>query len=256
MKKMKRITDLKIKFKDLKQVDNNLKYESLNQYANYLNDAKQKLRLKSFDDVLLLSEGDSNFAIMPTRTELGKKAELITRYSDALAEINPYLIKEFKESSSIFKFVNVATILATGILFFNIGRRNNNNTIKINHLFKVDRLTSILEKKTETINTTNTNLSSYLLAPKKVEVSYIRPCSIFDDNVEITANSRHADQSLLKFKGIEGISKEINGSYDNTEINVYEGDQFYFKYQDNTWMVNVYNIATGADIEIIKKFAA
>ncbi len=38
MKKMKRITDLKIKFKDLKQVNNNLKYESLNEYAEYLND--------------------------------------------------------------------------------------------------------------------------------------------------------------------------------------------------------------------------
>ena len=132
MKKMKRITDLKIKFKDLKQVDNNLKYESLNQYADYLNDAKRKLRLRSFDNIQLLSEGDSNFAIMPTRTESGKKAVLITKYSDALTEISPYLIKE---SSSIFKYVNVATVLATGILFFNVGRRNNNNTIKINHLF-------------------------------------------------------------------------------------------------------------------------
>jgi hypothetical protein len=256
MKKMKRITDLKIKFTDLKQVDNNLKYESLNQYAMYLNDAKSKLRLKSFDDVILLSEADSNFAIMPTRSESCKKAELINKYTDALAEINPYLVKEFKESSPVFKYINMATILATGILFFNIGRRNNNNTIRINHLFKVDRLTSVLEKKTETINTTNTNISSYLLAPKKVEISYIKPSSIFDDNVLITANSRHADQSLLKFKGIEGISKEINGPYDNTEINVYEGDQFYFKYQDNTWMVNVFNIATSADIEIVKKYTA
>ena len=40
------------------------------------------------------------------------------------------------------------------------------------------------------------------------------------------------------------------------EINVYEGDQFYFKYQDNTWMVNVFNIATSADIEIVKKYTA
>ncbi|NOQ27091.1 MAG: hypothetical protein GQ564_17150 [Bacteroidales bacterium] len=148
----------------------------------------------------------------------------------------------------------MATILATGILFFNIGRRHNNNIIKINCLFKVDRLSSTLEKKSEIISTSNTIRSSYLLAPAKMEISYIKPSSIFDDNVLITANSRHADQSLLKFKGIDGISKEIHGSYDKTEINVYEGDRFYFKYQDNTWKVNVYNIATSADIEIVKKY--
>ncbi|NOQ28105.1 MAG: hypothetical protein GQ564_22305 [Bacteroidales bacterium] len=227
----------------------------MNQYAEHLNEAKQKLRLKSIDNIQLLAVGDSNFAFMPTRNESGKKAELITKYSEALTEINPYLIKE---SYSIFKYINVAIILATGILFFNIGRRNNNNIIKINQLFKFDRLSSILEKKAVTTSTsiTNKNISSYLLAPVKMEISYIKPNSIFDDNVLITANSRHADQSLLKFKGIDGISKEINGSYDNTEIHVYEGDQFYFKYQDNTWMVNVYNIATGADIEIVKKYTA
>jgi hypothetical protein len=256
MKKMRKITDLKIKFKDLNQIDNNLKYESLNQYAQYLNDAKSKLRLKSFDSVLLLSDADSNFAILPTRSESGKKAELITKYSKALTEINPYLINEFKVSSPVFKYINMATILATGILFFNIGRRNNNNLIRINHLFKVDRLTSVSNKKAESVSASNTNISSYLLESEKIEISYIKPYSIFDDNVIITANSRHADQSLLKFTGIEGISKEINGSYDNKEINVYEGDQFYFKYRDNTWMVNVYNIATGADIEIVKKYTA
>lgn len=30
------------------------------------------------------------------------------------------------KSYSFFKFINVATILATGILFFNTGKRNNN----------------------------------------------------------------------------------------------------------------------------------
>ena len=257
MKKMKRITDLKIKLNDLKQIDNNLKYESLNQYAENLNDAKNKLRLRSFDSVQLLSEGDSNFAIVPTRTESGKKVELITKYSEALTEINPYLIREFKESSSIFKYVNIATILATGILFFNIGRKNNiTNITKINHLFKADRQTSVLAKRNETKNALNTNISSLLLSPTKVEISYLTPSSIFEGNILIAANSKHSDQSILEFKGIEGISKEITGSYDNTVINVYEGDQFYFKYQDSTWMVNVFNIATGADIEIVKKYAA
>lgn len=146
---MKTITDLKIKLKDLNQVDNNLNYESFNQNADHLNEAKNNLRLKSFDSVQLLSVGNSNFTIMPSRSESGKRAE--------------------------------------------------------------------------TTSTSNANISSYLLALAKKEMSF-KPSSIFDDNILISTNSRLANQSLLKIKEIDSISKEINRSYDFAEIYDYEED--------------------------------
>lgn len=130
MKKKKIVADLKIKLNDLKNNDK-IKYEGLNDFSKSLNDFIEKLNLQFVKEVVCLHSGQSNYSLNPSTTESSKRIELINRYSEALTEINPNhgknILTEFKESSSIFKLVNISVIISSGILFFAIGNSVGNN---------------------------------------------------------------------------------------------------------------------------------
>ena len=86
---------------------------------------------------------------------------------------------------------------------------------------------------------------------KKISVSYYNPISIFNGQVLIKADSYSKE---LTFKGIKGLDKAIIGNFKKTTIIVEEGDRFFIKLENNEiWIVNVMNLITGIDLEILKQ---
>ena len=258
MKRKKIIADIKIKLNDLKK-DDSLKYESLNQYSEYLNKAKSNLNLEHFENVVLLSDGESNYSKTPTNIESAKRNELINKYSEALTEINPNygnnILQEFKQSSSIFKLVNIGFIISAGILFFAIGKEfSNQNTIPVkSHEKQIDSLKALVGNQNDKIEKQDFKIDSLIQAPIEIDVSEMFPKSAIGGKVFINAEKTFNDKTILSFKGTNGISVNEDGKFDKNQIEVGKGDRFYLKYKEELWIVNVLSTTLGADLEIVKE---
>lgn len=71
----------------------------------------------------------------------------------------------------------------------------------------------------------------------KIDISFLSPTSIFEEEILITAKNEIGDKALIEFKGIEGISESA------------KGDRFYFKSdKDIIYSVNVLSISN--DVEL------
>ncbi|NPV51655.1 MAG: hypothetical protein HPY60_10750 [Candidatus Methanofastidiosum sp.] len=86
---------------------------------------------------------------------------------------------------------------------------------------------------------------------QKISISYLTPKSIFNGQVFITADSY---RKKLEFKGILGLDKDIKGDFKNNTIVIEKGDRFFIKLENNDiWIINVLNLISGVDIELLKK---
>lgn len=90
--------------------------------------------------------------------------------------------------------------------------------------------------------------------PMKIEVSFSSPTSIFNGEVLVTAQEEYNDKVILEFKGISGVSQDVSKPFDSLNIEVQQGDRFYFKSEnDIIYAVNVLSTSINVDIEIIEK---
>lgn len=257
MNKKKILADFKIKLTDLK-INDQLKYESLNHFANYLNKAIDNLGLQDVDKVNLLNSGQSNYSSTPTTSEAAKRVELINIYSEALTEINPNLGKnilvQFKESSTVFKLVNISVIIAIAGLFWTIGKdtAKPSTSQKERTSVNIDSLNSIINEKDLQINQLKHHIDSLETNATKVDVSYLTPGSIFNGKIFITTAKVDSNKSKITFKGIDGTSKKQTGPFEKTEIVVSEGDRIYFKFANQVYGANIIDLVLGIEMEVVK----
>ncbi len=126
------------------------------------------------------------------------------------------------------------------------------------YVFQIDsikhELVSSNTKIQELINLIPEDFSKTSQFPLDVLISFLSPTPIFEGEILITAKDNYEDHAILDFKGIKGLSENVNGKFENLEIEVKQGDRFYFKSEkDNIYSVNVISSSVDVDLEIIEK---
>jgi hypothetical protein len=133
MAKKEIVNNLKIKLHRLKELESSKTYGCgiLNDYTNdlarYLNELKNStITLPPILDPYKHSAVGGG----PSVTETRVLNELINKYSEILTTLNPNhtqsLLSEVKETSGLFKFINIAIIISCSTLFYNVGKDTNN----------------------------------------------------------------------------------------------------------------------------------
>jgi len=104
----------------------------------------------------------------------------------------------------------------------------------------------VLDKELTETKNDNENIS-------KVSVSYMKPKTIYDGQIMIQAK-KEINSILVKFTGVEGISKTEQGDYNLKELNVNAGDRFFIKsnvlIQDGVKVIGVNVLNTTIDLEL------
>jgi hypothetical protein len=87
---------------------------------------------------------------------------------------------------------------------------------------------------------------------QNINISYFKPKSIFNGQVFITA---HDDsRKKLEFMGILGLDKDVKGDFKDLTIEIEQGDRFFIRLENkDIWIINVVNLISGIDIELLKK---
>jgi hypothetical protein len=116
---------------------------------------------------------------------------------------------------------------------------------------ELDSANSKIQNLTKLIPEDLTNNS---LFPLKIDISFLSPSSIFEGEILITAKDEIGEKASLEFKGIKGVSKSANGTFDSQTIEIVKGDRFYLKSEKgNLYSVNVLSSLVDVELEIIEK---
>ena len=265
----KTISDLKIKLKRLKELGgtNYYNWNSLNQYSDFLNEVIISCNLRSVQQISPLVEADSiHGSNTNSAEEIAKLEELINKYSEALTEIKPSIginiLSEFSQSTTKFKLINAGVLIAVATLFYTIGndgklinpRKNSSDKIvsDTSSLFKISELEIQLKESNLSVEYLERKIDSLENMPKKIDVSYLEPRSIFNGRVFINAKEDGIYESIMEFKGDVIVSHDSNWEFEKKQINVKEGDRFYLKFEDTIWIINIIDLVSGIEFEMVK----
>ncbi|MCB2194418.1 MAG: hypothetical protein KQH79_01085 [Bacteroidetes bacterium] len=183
MSKKRTVSSLRVKLNRLRQLEesNSYQYQTLNDYAEYLNTIIDELNLTTVVQIQHLGPGQSiAIGSEPSNSEREKMNEIISKYSEVLTEINPShgqsIINEFKEASSNIKRavlgINLALLIACAGLFYRIGVNagenekdvlNNQNVEKTEEIkelqYKIDSLSIEIENEKNKVSQQSPNES-------------------------------------------------------------------------------------------------